>query len=64
MKNNEESKYKEQLPHSNNPGRKKHYEAPRITILKIDRAKAQLVARALAGDHDAEDLLELVSEGD
>ena len=64
MKNNEESKSKEQLPHSNNPERKKHYEAPRIRILKIDRAKAQLVARALAGDRDFEDLLELVSETD
>jgi hypothetical protein len=58
MKNNEESKHEEQLPHSNNPSRKKHYEAPKITILKLDRANAQLVARALAGDRDAEDLQE------
>ena len=57
MKNNEESKHEEQLPHSNNPSRKKHYETPRITILKLDRANAQLVARAWAGDRDAEDLL-------
>ncbi len=60
MKNNEESKHQEQLPHWNNPRRKKPYEAPTITILKMDPAKAQLVARALAGDREAEDLLELV----
>jgi hypothetical protein len=60
MKNNEESKHEEQLPHSNNPSRKKHYEAPTITILGRDQAKAQLVARALAGDRDAQDLLDLV----
>jgi hypothetical protein len=58
MKTNEESKHEKQLPHSNNPGRKKHYEAPKITLLKLDRAKAQLVARALTGDRDAEDLLD------
>jgi len=58
MKTNEESKHEGQVPHSNNPSRKKHYEAPRITLLKLDRAKAQLVARALAGDRDAEALLE------
>ena len=62
MKTNEESKHEEQLTHSNNPKRKKPYEAPKITILKLDRAKAQLVARALAGDRDAEDLLELASK--
>jgi hypothetical protein len=27
-------------------------------LLKLDRAKAELVARALTGDRDAEDLLE------
>ena len=58
MKNNEESKHEEQLPHSNSPSRKKPYEAPKITLLKLDRAKAQLVARALTGDRDAKDLLE------
>ena len=42
---NEESKYKEQLPQSNNSSRKKHYDAPRITILKPDQAKGQLFAR-------------------
>jgi hypothetical protein len=63
MKNNEESKHEEQLPHSNNPRRKKSYEAPKITLLKLDRAKAQLVARALAGDRDAEALLEASVNG-
>jgi len=59
MKNNEESKHEEQLSQSNGPPRrKKPYEAPKITLLKLDRAKAQLVARALTGDRDAEDLLE------
>jgi hypothetical protein len=58
MKTNEEPKHEEQLPQSNSPSRKKSYEAPKLTILKLDRAKAQLVARALAGDPDAEDLLE------
>jgi hypothetical protein len=58
MKTNEESKHEEQLPQSNGPSRKKPYEAPKLTILKLDRAKAQLIARALAGDPDAEDLLE------
>jgi len=43
--------------------RKKHYEAPKLTLLKLDRAKAQLVARALAGDRDAEDLLEASMNG-
>ena len=62
MKNNGKSKHEEQLPHSNNPRRKKCYEAPKLTILKLDRAKAQLVARALTGDRDAEDLLELASK--
>jgi len=62
MKTNEESKHEQQLPHANNRSRKKHYEAPKITILKLDRAKAQLIARALAGDRDAEDLLELSSK--
>jgi hypothetical protein len=57
MKNNKESKH-EELTHSDNTSRKKHYEAPKITILKLDRTKAQLVARALAGDREAEDLLE------
>ena len=56
MKNNEESKH-EQLPHSNSPSRKKHYEAPKLTLLRLDRTKAQLVARALAGDREAEDQL-------
>ena len=41
-----------------NPSRKKPYEAPKITLLKLDRAKAQLAARALTGDRDAEVLLE------
>jgi hypothetical protein len=58
MKNNEESKHEEQLSYSNSPIRKKPYLAPKITVLKLDRAKAQLVARALTGDRDAEDLLE------
>ena len=58
MKTNAESMQEEHLPQSNNPSRKKPYEAPKITILKLDRVKAQLVARALAGDRDAEDLLE------
>ena len=57
MKNNKESKH-EELTHSDNTSRKKHYEAPKLTILKLDRTKAQLVARALAGDREAEDLLE------
>ena len=57
MKTNEEPKHEEQLPVSNNPRRKKPYEAPKITLLKLDRAKAQLVARALTGDRDAEALL-------
>jgi hypothetical protein len=43
--------------------RKRHYEAPELTLLKFDRAKAQLVARALAGDRDAEDLLEASMNG-
>jgi hypothetical protein len=64
MKTNEGSKHEGPLPHSNNPSRKKHYEPPKITILELDQAKAQLVARALVGDRDAEDLLELVSETD
>ena len=64
MKTNEESKHEGRSPHSNNPSRKKHYEPPKITLLKLDQAKAQLVARALVGDSDAEDLLELVSETD
>ena len=63
MKNNEESKHEEQLPQSNSPRRKKPYEAPKITILKLDQAKAQLVAKALAGDRDAEDLLEASVNG-
>jgi hypothetical protein len=49
MKTNEESKHEGLLPHSNNPNRKKHYEPPKITILELDQAKAQLVARALVG---------------
>jgi hypothetical protein len=50
---------KERLPvmkNSEAAWRKKHYEAPKLTLPKLDRAKAQLVARALAGDRDAEDL--------
>ena len=62
MKNNEESKHEERLPHSTNRSRKKPYEAPKITVLDRDQAKAQLVARALAGDRDAQDLVELVSK--
>jgi hypothetical protein len=58
MKTSEESKHEQQLTHSNNPSRKKHYEAPKMSILQLDRATAELVARALAGDSDAEDLLE------
>jgi len=58
MKTNQESKHEEQLHQSKHPRRKKHYEAPKITLLKLDQAKAELVARALAGDRDAEDLLE------
>jgi hypothetical protein len=61
MKTKEASKHEERLPHSNNPSRKKHYEAPKFTILGRDQAKAQLVATALAGDRDAERLLVLVS---
>jgi hypothetical protein len=63
MKTKEESKHEEQVPHSNNPSRKKLYVAPKLTLLKLDRAKAQLVARALAGDRDAEDLLEASVNG-
>jgi hypothetical protein len=58
MKNNEAAGHEEQLPQSNSPRRKKPYVAPKITLLKLDRAKAQLIARALTGDRDAEDLLE------
>ena len=58
MKIIEASKQEKQVPRSNNPGRKKHYEAPKITLLKLDRAKAELVARAVAGDRDGEDRLE------
>ena len=61
MKTRDESRHEERLPHSNNPNRKKHYEAPQFTILGRDQAKAQLVASALAGDRDAERLLVLVS---
>jgi hypothetical protein len=61
MKTKEASKHEERLPHSSNPSRKKHYEAPKFTILGRDQAKAQLVATALAGDRDAERLLVLVS---
>jgi hypothetical protein len=61
MKTKDASKHEERLPHSNNPSRKKHYEAPKFTILGRDQAKAQLVATALAGDRDAERLLVLVS---
>jgi len=63
MKNNEAAKHEEQLSQSNSPRRKKRYEAPKLTLLKLDRAKAQLVARALAGDRDAEDLLEASVNG-
>ncbi len=62
MKNDEESKHEERLPHSTNRSRKEPYEAPKIAILDRDQAKAQLVARALAGDRDAQDLLKLVSK--
>ena len=49
MNNNEAAKHEEQLSQSSGPPRrKKHYEAPKLTLLKLDRAKAQLVARALA----------------
>jgi hypothetical protein len=58
MTTKEESKHEEQLPQSNGPSRKKSYVAPQITLLKLDRAKAQLIGRALAGDPDAEDMLE------
>ena len=58
MKNNEAAKHEEQLSQSNSPRRKKPYEAPKITLLKLDRAKAQLIARALTGDREAEDQLE------
>ena len=58
MKNNEAAKHEEQLSQSNSPRRKKRYEAPKLMLLKLDRAKAQLVARAIAGDRDSEDLLE------
>jgi hypothetical protein len=57
MKTKEEPQCEEQLSQSNNRRRKKPYEAPQLTILKLDRAKAQLIARALAGDRDAEALL-------
>ena len=62
MRTIEESKHEEQLPHSNEPSRKKHYEAPKFTILGPDQAKAQLVASALAGDGDGETPLVLVSQ--
>ena len=58
MKNNEAAKHEEQLPQSNSPRRKKPYVAPKITLLTLDRAKAQLIARALTGDREAEDQLE------
>ncbi len=58
MKNNEAVEHEEQLPQSNSPRRKKPYVAPKITLLKLDRAKAQLIARALTGDREAEDQLE------
>ena len=38
MKNNEAAEHEEQLPQSNSPRRKKPYEAPQITLLKLDRA--------------------------
>ena len=60
MKIKEEPK-QVRLPHSNSPSRKKHYEAPKFTILGRDQAEAQLVASALAGDRDAERMLVLVS---
>jgi hypothetical protein len=63
MKSNEAAKHEEQLAQPNSPRRKKHYEAPKLTLLKLDRPKAQLVARALAGDRDAEDLIEASVNG-
>jgi hypothetical protein len=63
MKTNEEPQCDEELPQLNNPRRKKPYEAPKITLLKLDRAKAQLIAGALAGDRDAEALLEASVNG-
>jgi hypothetical protein len=60
MKIKEEPK-QDRLPHSNSPSRKKHYEAPKFTMLGRDQAKAQLVASAVAGDRDTERLLVLVS---
>jgi hypothetical protein len=50
MRTIEESKHEEQLPHSNKPSRKKHYESPKFTILGPDHAKAQLLGSVLAGD--------------
>jgi hypothetical protein len=60
MKTDQESKREETLPQSSDGRWKKHYEAPRVTILKPDPAKAQLIAKALAGDGSEEDLLNLV----
>ena len=60
MTNDEEPMHEEQLPCSDNRPRKNQYQAPKLITLKSDQTKSQLVARARAGDRDAEELLKLV----
>ena len=57
----EEGKATELWFRLDNRPRRNHYQAPKLTVLDLDQAKPQLVARAMAGDRDAEELLKLIA---
>jgi hypothetical protein len=57
MRIDEKSKREKQFVQSEAGRQKKHYEAPILTPLRVDPARADLLARAITGDRNAEDQL-------
>ena len=50
MRIDEKSEHEKQFVQSEAGRQKKHYEAPILTLLRVDPARADLLARAITGD--------------
>jgi hypothetical protein len=57
MRIDEKSEHEKQFVQSEAGRRKKHYEAPILTLLRVDPARADLLDRAITGDRNAEEQL-------
>jgi len=56
------SDHERQLTKSKEVSRKKHYEPPRLTLLKLNPVRSDLLARAISGGCDAEEQSDFICE--